>query len=70
MILGIIIGAISCLFTLLIIGMYLKITEKLDQLINGVYYLVKREKDFEEAELEMEKEEERKLQRLNQVGVN
>ena len=50
--------------------MYLKITKKLDQLINGVYYLVKREKDFEEAELEMEKEEERKLQRLNQVGVN
>lgn len=70
MILGIIIGAISCLFIFLIIGMYLKITEKLDQLINGVYYLVKREKDFEEAELEMEKEEERKLQRLNQVGVN
>lgn len=70
MILGIIIGVISCLFIFLIIGMYLKITEKLDQLINGVYYLVKREKDFEEAELEMEKEEERKLQRLNQVGVN
>jgi len=70
LILGIIIGAISCLFIFLIIGMYLKITEKLDQLINGVYYLVKREKDFEEAELEMEKEEERKLQRLNQVGVN
>lgn len=70
MILGIIIGIISCLFTLVIIGMYLKITKKLDQLINGVYYLVKREYEFEQSEIEISKEAQRKEEQFKRVSQN
>lgn len=63
MILGIVIGILATLFVLMIIGMYLEIMKQIRSLQTGVVYLVKRE-------YELEQEESKALQELEQVKKN
>jgi len=65
-----ILGVAITLFILLIIGMYQDLKKEITRLQTGVVYLVKREYEFEQSEIELQKEMDRKQGALNRVGVN
>jgi hypothetical protein len=54
----------------MIIGMYIRILDEIKKLQTGVVYLVKREYEFEQSEIEIQKEMERKQEAMNRVGIN
>lgn len=65
-----ILGVAVTLFILLIIGMYRDLKKEITRLQTGVVYLVKREYEFEQSEIELQKEMDRNKEALNRVGVN
>ncbi|MCZ2268210.1 MAG: hypothetical protein LC124_05085 [Ignavibacteriales bacterium] len=65
-----ILGVAVTLFILLIIGMYQDLKKEITRLQTGVVYLVKREYEFEQSEIELQKEMDRNKEALNRVGVN
>lgn len=70
MILGIVIGILATVFILMIIGMYIRVLDEIKKLQTGVVYLVKREYEFEQSEIEIQKEMQRNQDALNRVNVN
>ena len=57
-------------FLFLVFGMYLRIIEEIKRIQTGVVYLVKREYEFEQSEIEIQKEMNRKQEAMNRVGIN
>jgi hypothetical protein len=50
--------------------MYLRIIEEIKRIQTGVVYLVKREYEFEQSEIEIQNEMNRKQEAMNRVGIN
>ena len=57
-------------FLFLVFGMYLRIIEEIKRIQTGVVYLVKREYEFEQSEIEIQNEMNRKQEAMNRVGIN
>lgn len=50
--------------------MYIRVLDEIKKLQTGVVYLVKREYEFEQSEIEIQKEMQRNQDALNRVNVN